>query len=64
MLDALSIKSHKGTYKARFTTQLLLDPDFLLEGEPHFIVDKKIAEPTKRVMDRIERESKSTRSNW
>lgn len=44
VLDALSIKSHKGTYEARFTAQLLLDPDFLLAGEPHFIVDKKIAE--------------------
>ena len=44
VLDTLSINSHKGVYEVRFTPDLLLNPEFLLEGEPHFIIDKNIAD--------------------
>jgi 3-dehydroquinate synthase len=41
--DSISIQSHRGTYEARFTPDLLNDPSVLLEGEPHFIIDSNIA---------------------
>ena len=41
--DSISIQSHRGTYEACFTPELLIDPSVLLEGEPHFIVDSNIA---------------------
>jgi len=41
--DSISIQSHRGTYEARFTPELLKDPSVLLEGEPHFIIDSNIA---------------------
>ena len=43
MPDSIAIQSHKGTYEARFTPNLLTDPSLLLEGEPHFIIDSNIA---------------------
>jgi 3-dehydroquinate synthase len=41
--DSIPIQSHRGTYEARFTPDLLDDPSVLLEGEPHFIIDSNIA---------------------
>lgn len=41
--SSIAIQSHRGTYSARFTPELLNDTSDLLEGEPHFIIDSNIA---------------------
>ena len=42
--SSISIQSHRGEYEVAFTPHLLTDPSRLLEGEPHFIIDRKIAD--------------------
>lgn len=44
MPNSISIQSHRGAYEVAFTPHLLTDPSHLIEGEPHFIIDRKIAD--------------------
>lgn len=44
MPDCLVIQSHKGPYTVQFENGLLADPQRLLAGEPHFLVDARLAQ--------------------
>ena len=43
MSEKLVIQSHRGPYAVVFDDTLLRDPARLLEGEPHFLIDAKVA---------------------
>ncbi len=43
MPDDLTIQSHKGPYSAHFIERGLINPDDLLQGTPHFIIDGNVS---------------------
>lgn len=43
MSERLDIQSHKGTYSVFFDNQLLSNASQLLAGQPHFLIDAKVA---------------------
>ena len=42
-MQVTEIQSHRGEYQVSFVPDLLQNPKMLMEGEPHFIIDSKIA---------------------
>ncbi|MBF0097951.1 MAG: 3-dehydroquinate synthase [Magnetococcales bacterium] len=43
MSEQIVIKSHKGPYTVFFNNDLLVEPEQLLAGTPHFLIDSRVA---------------------